>query len=110
MIFESMEPPAEVTFCAQHYKPSHSQANTTVSSNPPQSGTTTQTYGGDVFAENGGACGDQTSLEDIAWYCHNSGGAVHSVQEKLPNPWGLYDTLGNVDNWFYRLSAGADDF
>ena len=39
------------------------------------------------------------SLDDIAWYNRNSGGETHPVREKAPNPWGLYDTLGNVREW-----------
>lgn len=37
-------------------------------------------------------------LDDIAWYANNSE-QTHPVREKLPNPWGLYDTLGSVWEW-----------
>jgi formylglycine-generating enzyme required for sulfatase activity len=38
-------------------------------------------------------------LEDIAWYRENSAGHTHPVMEKKSNDWGLYDMLGNVDEW-----------
>ena len=35
-------------------------------------------------------------IDEIAWYINNSGGETHPVRQKQPNPWGLYDMLGNV--------------
>jgi formylglycine-generating enzyme required for sulfatase activity len=51
---------------------------------------TTTTY----FFGNG-----EKELDQYAWYGNNSGNHYHKVGELKPNPWGLYDILGNVDEW-----------
>jgi formylglycine-generating enzyme required for sulfatase activity len=54
---------------------------------------------------------DYTSLTNYAWQSLDDGLTVHSVGKKLPNPWGLYDTMGNVfewcQDWFGPLPGGA---
>jgi formylglycine-generating enzyme required for sulfatase activity len=35
----------------------------------------------------------------IGWYADNSEGMTHSVGQKAPNGFGLYDMLGNVSEW-----------
>ena len=44
--------------------------------------------------------GDSDSrLGDYAWYSNNSSSKTHSVAQKKPNAWGLYDMHGNVYEW-----------
>jgi formylglycine-generating enzyme required for sulfatase activity len=39
------------------------------------------------------------NLLETSWMNMNSGGEPHPVKGKVPNPWGLYDMIGNIYEW-----------
>ena len=57
------------------------------------------------YAAKGGTTGpyyfsaNPTVATSYAWLRDNSEGLTHPVGQKLANPWGLYDMLGNVSEW-----------
>ncbi|GAB3006416.1 formylglycine-generating enzyme family protein [Niabella terrae] len=42
---------------------------------------------------------DSANLTEYAWYSANSDQKYHKVGQKKPNEWGLYDMLGNLQEW-----------
>ena len=66
-----------------------------------RAGTTTATYAGDLEGdlEIDKSKYNTSVLDKIAWYPGNSDSKIHPVGQKQPNPWGLYDMLGNVGEW-----------
>ncbi len=61
-----------------------------------RAGTTTAFANGEIT--NPDTCDDPV-LDEIGWYCGNSGEWTEPVAQLIPNAWGLYDMHGNLFKW-----------
>lgn len=64
-----------------------------------RAGAKLDTPNGDISSTIDGCLPLDPALDDVAWYCGNADFTTHNVAEKQPNQWGLYDMLGNVQEW-----------
>lgn len=53
---------------------------------------------------------DTAQLKQYAWYAGNSGDHYHKVALLKPNAWGLYDMLGNVEEWTLQRSVKGGSY
>lgn len=51
------------------------------------------------YAAKAGLKTTPSNIDNIAWHRGNSQSSTHQVGTKQPNPFGLYDMLGNVQEW-----------
>ncbi len=71
-----------------------------------RAGTRTPVYSGPLTSHATLHCAHDPSLAAIAWYCDNGGTKTHPVESLQPNAWGLYDMMGNTEEWVSNVFNG----
>jgi formylglycine-generating enzyme required for sulfatase activity len=71
-----------------------------------RAGSTLATYVGNLSGTVTNCTTAQANLDGIAWWCGNAGGRTHGVGGKAANNFGLYDMLGNLNEWTGDWYAG----
>jgi formylglycine-generating enzyme len=72
-----------------------------------RAGTWSTWYSGDITAYKDTECRRDLSLNDIGWFCENSAAKMHLGGEKRPNSFGIYDIIGNGEEWVSEQKLGA---
>jgi len=70
-----------------------------------RAGTTTATYAGNLNVGVTDCTTTQPNLDPYGWWCRNTGGQLQPAGTRLPNPWGLYDVLGNAAEIVWDVAA-----
>ena len=50
---------------------------------------------------------EEKKLGDYAWFHENSEKQTHPIAQKKPNEWGLYDMIGNVEEWCWDANTST---
>jgi len=73
-----------------------------------RAGTWSTFYSGDITEyQDSASCLIDPALEEIAWYCFNSGNRAHIGGELESNGFGLYDIIGNLGEWTNEWQHGS---
>jgi len=72
-----------------------------------RAGTWSTWYSGDITVYNDLDCHADAALEQIGWYCHNSGQKAHLVGQLDSNNFGVFDLVGNVEEWVGEQKLGS---
>jgi len=68
-----------------------------------RAGTTTAVYSGPISGCELSQCYPDPNVESIAWYCITSAKTSHPVGQLIANRWGLYDVIGNINEWTHSI-------